>query len=197
MLLSLLIMLFFSFSLSSLGTAGLAVSTLAICYMLVFGAGVLEDKNNSDMMLVSLPIQKKTIVLSKYVSVYVFAAYALLVNYVIHMAADLLHIPDFSFPFTLEGIIGAAAAVTFLFSISFPLIFKFGFLKSRMANFILLFALVFGGTALTNQIAPKQAAALIGERSDLEMMIFAVITLILLLVVSYFLSLSFYRSREF
>lgn len=88
-MLTLLLLVFFSFSLSPMGAAGLSVSILAITYMLVFGAGQLEDKNNGDVMLISLPIRRHTIVLSKYVSVYVFAAYALLVNLVIHAVADL------------------------------------------------------------------------------------------------------------
>ncbi|GIN92692.1 hypothetical protein J22TS1_37430 [Siminovitchia terrae] len=74
--LSILLMIFFSFTLSNLGAAGLTIGILAITYQLVLGASALEDKNNSDIILISLPIKRTTIVLSKYVSIYIYAAYA-------------------------------------------------------------------------------------------------------------------------
>lgn len=46
------------FILSQIGPYGLVVNILAVTYMLVLGASAVEDKNNSDIMLVSLPIKK-------------------------------------------------------------------------------------------------------------------------------------------
>lgn len=89
--LSILLALFFSVSFSSIGTAGLIYSIYAVSYFLASGASALEDKNNSDMMLVSLPIKKQKIVLSKYISVYVFAAYAIIVTYLIVLIERLLN----------------------------------------------------------------------------------------------------------
>jgi len=190
---SLFIMVFFSFTLESLGSAALAVSVLSICYMLVYGAGAQEDKTGSDRLLISLPIRKETIVLSKYVSVYVFAAYALLINVLIRLAAHALQIPNFGYPITIEGILGTVAAVTLIFSLSFPMIFKLGYQKSRMANFVLLFAAAFGVTYLLQQFPNGEAPQMIAEYETA----FLVAGLALLLVLSFCLSLYFYRNREF
>ena len=191
---SLLIMIFFSFTLAPMGTAGLTVSTLAICYMLVYGAGTQEDKNNCDRMLISLPIRKETIVLSKYVSVYVFAALAILVNGLIRLAAEALQIPNFSYPFTTEGILGAVAAVTLLFSLSFPMIFKIGYTKSRTVNLLILFVAIFAGTYLMSKLfLDGNVPQLVSEFETV--LVFA--GLALLLILSYRISLGFYRSREF
>jgi len=195
--LSFLLIIFFTISLSKIGPAGLTISILAVSYMLVLGASALEDKNNSDVMLVSLPIKKKTIVLSKYVSVYVFAAYAILVNYLINLIVNLFHLPIKVLPFTLDGIYGAFVAVTLFCSISFPLIFKLGYLRSKMTNFILFFIIVFGGTTLVDKIAQDDLMEFLSEISDIEMMTLIMIPLIILCILSYFLSLTFYRNREF
>lgn len=197
LLLSLLIMVFFSFTLSPMGTAGLTVSIWAICYLFVYGAGMLEEKTNGDKLLVSLPIRKNTIVMSKYVSVYVFAAYALLVNFIIRMLANLFQIPHFSFPFTLEAVASTFIAVTLIFSLSFPLIFKVGFMKSRLTNYVVLFAFLFGGHAIAGQLSNGAGIDFSLARSDTGLTILVVLALLIIVIASFSLSLAFYRRREF
>ncbi|MFC0418229.1 ABC-2 transporter permease [Cytobacillus solani] len=91
--LSVLLIIFFTITLSNIGPAGLTVGVLAITYQLVLGASALEDKNNSDIILISLPIKRATIVLSKYVSIYIYAAYAAIGFYLIYFIVNLLNLP--------------------------------------------------------------------------------------------------------
>ncbi|MBA4535931.1 ABC-2 transporter permease [Bacillus aquiflavi] len=153
--LSVLLIIFFTITLSSMGSIGLTVGILAVTYQLILGASSLEDKNNSDIILNSLPIKKNTIVLSKYVSIYVFTAYAILLFYSIYFIVNMLNFPNIIF-FNPIGFIGGIVAVTLFFSISFPLIFKYGYIKSKMANLILFFVLAFGGIILTNILQNDQ-----------------------------------------
>ncbi|MDV2687075.1 ABC-2 transporter permease, partial [Alkalihalophilus lindianensis] len=90
------------------------VGVLTVTYQLVLGACALEDKNNGDIILISLPIRRNTIVLSKYVSIYVYAAYATLGFYLTYLIINLLNLP-LDIPFNFTGFIGAIMAVT-LFS---------------------------------------------------------------------------------
>ncbi|MDG3086622.1 ABC-2 transporter permease [Vibrio hannami] len=111
--LSILLMVFFTFTLANIGQVGFLVSVLAVTYQLALGASSLEDKNNSDKILISLPIRKSTIVLSKYASIYVYAAFAILIYYVVYLVNKLVNAPlDISF--NLTGILGAAVTVTFV-----------------------------------------------------------------------------------
>jgi hypothetical protein len=192
--LSLLVALFFAAVLASLGPLGLSLSIFVISYMLVLGASAQEDKTHGDMLLASLPIKKTTIVLSKYVSVYVFAAYATLVNLGFMWLIRLLHLPIQVFPFSLDGLYWALVAVTLFSSISFPLIFKWGYLKAKMANFILMFAFVLGGTSWLDHFF--QGAWLSNQTEAVWQVGFALL-LIILLVLSYLISLAFYKKREF
>lgn len=200
--LSILLMLFFTFTLSSLGPAGLTVGILAITYQFVLGASALEDKNNSDIILISLPIKKGTIVFSKYVSIFVYLAYAIVGFSLIYVIGTLLSLP-FEIPLTKVGILGAVASVIFFFSISFPLIFKFGYVKAKMPNLIIFFVLVFGATPIVVNISNNEQsvigqkiAAIINQGS---IMYTAVMILILgiLFFTSYFISLGFYSRRQF
>ncbi|MEQ2525283.1 ABC-2 transporter permease [Robertmurraya yapensis] len=201
--LSILLIIFFTFTLSNIGPAGLTIGVLAITYQLALGASALEDKNNSDIILISLPIKRTTIVLSKYVSIYFYAAYAILGFYLAYLIINLLNL-RLDIPFNFTGLIGAIIAVTLFCSISFPLIFKYGFLKAKMANLIIFFVFVFGGTGLVSYLSENNKLMLsqdlitfLKNRSDIEIFIILMVPLVLILICSYFVSLNFYRKREF
>lgn len=201
--LSVLLIIFFTFTLSNIGPAGLTIGVLAITYQLVLGASALEDKNNSDIILISLPIKRTTIVLSKYVSIYIYAAYAILGFYLVYLIINLLNL-RLDIPFNFTGLIGAIIAVTLFCSISFPLIFKYGFIKAKMANLIIFFVFVFGGTGLVSYLSENNKLMLsqnimtfLSNGSDIVILIISMVPLLLILICSYFISLTFYRKREF
>ncbi|WP_102275536.1 ABC-2 transporter permease [Cytobacillus massiliigabonensis] len=201
--LSVLLIIFFSITLSNIGPAGLIVGILAITYQLVLGASALEDKNNSDIILISLPIKKTTIVLSKYVSIYIYALFAAIGFYLIYLISNLLNLP-LDIPFNFSGLIAAIITVTLFCSISFPLIFKYGFLKSKMANLIIFFVFVFGGTGLVSYFSrnnklmlSQELITFLSNSSDFQLFIILAAPLFLILICSYYLSLAFYRNREF
>lgn len=201
--LSVLLIIFFTITLSNIGPAGLTVGVLTVTYQLVLGACALEDKNNGDIILISLPIRRNTIVLSKYVSIYVYAAYATLGFYLTYLIINLLNLP-LDIPFNFTGFIGAIMAVTLFSSISFPLIFKYGFLKSKMANLIIFFVFVFGGTGLVSYLSGNNKLMLnqdiitfFSNRSDIVLLMILMVPMVLILICSYFVSLTLYRKREF
>lgn len=200
--LSILLMIFFTITLlSNMGPAGLIIGVLAITYQLVLGASALEDQNNSDIILISLPIKRTAIVFSKYVSIYVYAVYAILGFYLIDLMIDLLNIP-LDIHFNVQGVMGAIIAVTLFCSLSFPLIFKYGYLKSKMANLIIFFVFVFGGAGLVNYLSHKwtwspDAISFFNNNSDTGLFMIVMVPLAFILISSYFLSLNFYQKREF
>ncbi|MDI3411967.1 ABC-2 transporter permease [Bacillus sonorensis] len=199
---SILLMVFFTFTLANIGQVGFLVSVLAVTYQLALGASSLEDKNNSDKILISLPIRKSTIVLSKYASIYVYAAFAILIYYVVYLVIKLVNAPlDISF--NLTGILGAAVTVTLFCSISFPLIFKYGYLKSRMANMVIFFVFIFGGSGLFKFLNQGSASwnqsiiAFLQNATETGAIALLICVLLLILILSYTVSLHFYQKREF
>lgn len=198
-ILSVLLIIFFSLYFSEIGPGGLTLSVFAVTYMLTLGASAIGEKNDSDKMLISLPLKKSTIVLSKYLSVIVFVAYVIVLNSFIYFFVHFVKLPLNPIPITLVGILGSIVAPVFFCSISLPLIFKLGYLKSRMTNLILFFFIVFGGTALIEKIAkgnPDLANFLL-NRSTTEIILIVLLPSLFIFIFSYFLSLFFYNNREF
>lgn len=201
--LAIFMMLFFAVTLSSMGPGATIVGILTVTYMFVLGASAIEDKNKSDIILVSLPIKKQTIVLAKYLSVYVFATYAILLYAIIYFGVQLLHIP-LEMSLTQSGIISTLFIITVFFAISFPLIFKYGYSKAKTPNLILFFILVFGGTALVNNLDQlsswtfiQNTVTFLSERTETQLLLLLLPIAFVILVISYFISLRFYQEREF
>lgn len=199
---SLLLMLFFTLTLSNLGPTGITIGILAITYQLGLGASAIEEKNNSDMILISLPIKKKTIVLSKYVSIFVYLVYAVLGFMCIFLAVKLFNVP-FEVPITKTVVVSAFASGVIYFSISYPLIFRYGYLKSRMPNLILFFVLIFGGAASAVNLLNNEQSVL-GQKlsqflqeSDMMITVILIVVLAIIWTASYLISLRFYTKREF
>lgn len=73
-----------------------------------------------------------------------------------------------------------------------------------MANLIIFFAFVFGRTGLAGYLSENDKLALSQDintffynRSDIEIVMVVMIPLALVLICSFFVSLTFYRNREF
>lgn len=201
---ALLYLIFFTFAIAKNEPIGLTIGIMVVTYMLALGSASLEEKNDSDIMLLSLPIKKKSIVLSKYLSVYIIATGVFLFNYLIYLGVHTFSIPLEMFPITYVGFAGAIIAVTIFSSISFPLIFKLGYAKSRIINLILFFGLVFLSAPVTEAINKNENLAvkqwlqkLVYESSNIEKTLVIVLPLLVILMISYKLSLTFYTKREF
>lgn len=203
LLIAVLLTIFFSFSFSEMGSAGLTLSVLAITYMLVLGASAIEDKTNSDKFLVSLPITRGKIVLAKYLSVYVFAAFAILLNGLINFILEnFLRLPQGTIPLTADGILGSVVAVTLLCVISFPLIFKLGYIKSKTINFVLFFIVMFGGSSFIHKLSQtglfsENNLKLVAESSRFAITAVILAATFIILLISCLVSLTFYKNREF
>ena len=201
--LSVVLMIFFSIIFSSMGPGGIGMAMITIAYMLVFGASALDDKNNSDKILISLPIRKNTIVLSKYLSIFVFITYTVIGFFIIHIIANLLPV-SIEVPFTKLTVAIAFASGMIYFAITLPLIFKFGFLKSRMPSLVLLLLIVFSASPILKSLseAPKyewgqKIINILSGMTPAQTGIAIFIPLLILLAISYFISLEFYKKREF
>ncbi len=201
--LSVVLMVFFSISFSGMGPGGLGVAMMTIAYMLVLGASAVDDKNNSDKILISLPIRKNTIVLSKYLSIFVFIAYAIFGFFAVYVCANFLQFP-IEIPFTRMSVAVAFASGIIYFAITLPLVFKFGYLKSRMPSMILLFTVIFGVTPFLNILAEgpqhgwgQKVIEFLNGLTPVQSVLVIFVPLLILLTISYIISLEFYKRREF
>jgi ABC-2 type transport system permease protein len=212
LLLSAIYPLIFMFAFQSSGIAVISSSIIAVTYILVLSACAYDDKNKSDVLWNSLPVGKSVIVLSRYLSVYVFLAIGILLYMAAYTLVSVTGILLNNYPLTIESIIAAITAVTLLNSIYFPVFFKIGYVKSRMVNFILFFSAFFGVSQLAAFITRNIASGMNGSEngkfiesaikfiaglSDVQIALGIVVIMLIIVSISYSISLRFYKNREF
>lgn len=201
---AMLYLVFSIFAFQSVKEMMYSVAIVAFVYLLVSGAFAYDDKSKSDIMLNSLPIKRSQLVMAKYVSILIYTIMGTIAFSIISYSIRILDIPLKTYPITVEGIIGAFFSISLINSIQFPLMFKLGYTKSRFANIMLFLIFFFGATMLINNISINmnnsffsKALDIIKNQSD-AMIGFSIVGLsIVMLFVSYMISVKLYKQREF
>lgn len=185
------------------GTAPIAATTAAV-YLLIQYSFAHEDKNKSEILLNSLPISRKDIVLAKYLSIFLYLGLAM----VAYMAATLIvmavKIPIKVQFISLQGITTSLFVVSLMASAYLPVVFKLGYLKAKMFNiamFLLFFFIPMGLISLSQN--PEFALSLnktlnsFASWSDWQIALLIAGISLLMMCVSYCISLNIYNNREF
>lgn len=183
------------------GPGGIIAGITGATYVLTLGASAIDDRNRADIILNSLPVSRAKIVITKYVTVYLFALGCLPILGLLHLLARISGAPSFILPFSPVYYLMAFVVVTVLASINLPLIFKYGYVKSRPVSLLLYMGILFGGTAWFGD--PDTVGWLIDTfrisegGAVWEVILLSVGAMLLLLACSIGLSIRFYRNREF
>lgn len=178
-------------------------SIISFSYIMVQSACAYDEKNKSDILLNSLPLNRNIIVIARYASIFIFAAIAVVYYILLTSIIKILGLPFKVYSVSFEGIVGALFALILLISIYFPVFFKVGYIKSKMFNFVFFFAVFFGGGILVPEIIKsnsgfaQRALQFLNSQSDMQIVVEIFAVMILLLIISYMFSLKFYRKREF
>ena len=163
------------------------------------------EKTNMDALYVILSIGRKTVVLGRYV-------FALSLN---------ICVVIFSFIFAMAGLFTARAAnfgnrageafwlvillaalVAVIEAIQLPIFFKLGYAKAKFFSLVPFFVIMTGWSAfvsmgITGEFMDNIAGFFTNTLGAAGIVASAVLILLLLIFVSYRLSLSFYKKREF
>ena len=192
----------------------LSAATVGVSYMLLSQACLYDDKNKSELMLISLPLLRRTIVLAKYFTIFIYAALAILSFLLAQGLVTVSGIPISITKISLEGFLGALIAVSVLMSIYLPIYFKLGYHKSKIIGMMLFFACFFlvpgaitvvvhglsgeHGLALQNFVASIQRVlGWLQSQADWQIAGYLFALDLILLASSFGLSLRFYTRREF
>lgn len=186
-----------------LGNTAFISGIVAVSYMLSIRALAYEDINKSEVMLLSLPVSRNKVVLAKYLSVIVYGLIGVL-SYLIGVAIIfILNLPIKVVAITFESIIGAIFALGIMFSVTFPLFFKYGYVKSKFFAMFIFLAVFFGVPNLINLFnigkldSINVIIAYVSTLSDRAIWIILLIITFLIVTISYNVSVKIYKSREF
>ncbi|HZK54826.1 MAG TPA: ABC-2 transporter permease [Desulfosporosinus sp.] len=201
------------FAFRTMPDGGLSAATVAISYMLLLQAIIQDDKNQSEIMLNSLPMRRGNIVLAKYLSAFLYATLGILSFLLTQVIVTVVGIPLSINQISFEEIFGALIAMVVLIGIYFPIYFKFGYLRSRIVGTILLVVSIFlfamglslaqraGGvnnSILQTIITPLQGVVgWLQTQTDWQIASYLFALALIFTASSALLSLRFYTRREF
>ncbi|ATW25194.1 ABC-2 transporter permease [Candidatus Formimonas warabiya] len=195
--------LFVIIAFQHMGNAMFPAAIVAFNYLVVLTSCTYDEKNKSDVFINSLPITRAQVVRSKYLSVLVFFTMGLLCYLAVAGIVHLLGLPIQAYPVSWEGLISAMAGVVFVNGIYLPVFFKVGYVKSRMLNFVLFFGGFFGLSLLGDFVKNREGVLAQGfirfmaGQSESMILFLLFVLVVVLMVVSYGLSIKFYQGREF
>lgn len=175
------------------------LSPMVIIYMFITYAASYDDKNKSELVLNSLPIKREQIVISKYISAFVFAAigviYSILVGFIVKTTGIV-----FTRSISLFDVVSVLAFVCIYSSIYFAMYFKFGAVKANqiIVIVIILFSfiplLVFANG--NDNVLTKMYYFII-RTTSLSINSLALMIGLILNLISLVISIRLYKNKEF
>ena len=180
------------------------MGAMATAYMLVLGACAYEEKNNSEVILNSLPLKRADIVRARYLSSFVSVFLAFVIIGVLGALMKGVGLPIPLRYVRISDVIAVIVSLSLLCSLYFPVYFRYGYIKSRFFNLI-LFLLVFfapstglsylredGKKEVLNQVIDKLAGV-----PDWQISVGLGIAAWILTAISMRISVCIYLKREF
>lgn len=180
------------------------VIMVGMAYMGLIVTSSADETNKADILLNSLPLRRHEIVLAKYLSIFVYSAIGMVIYLLVAAATKVLGFPIHVYPINFKAVIYGILAVSFLNGIYLPLMFKFGHGFSGIMYIILIFGFSYGISyvirlfkELTNYDWFQNIISFIMSQSDTVKMLLITAIALIILTISYLLSVKFYKNREF
>ncbi|CAA7603038.1 ABC-2 family transporter protein [Acididesulfobacillus acetoxydans] len=180
--------------------------TVVLTYALVVQSCLLDDKANSELILLSLPLLRRDIVRTKYFSLFFYALSSILSTLIFQLIKALLSHPT-AFSLTWGIFLTSIFAASLMGSVYYPFYFRLGYVKSRIISTVVFFTLFFGSSfvaGLLNHHSQSPVIQALGKAvqwlHDLSTLGSTTLTLLFILLFtgsSYLLSRRFYQRREF
>ncbi|UNC91072.1 ABC-2 transporter permease [Candidatus Contubernalis alkaliaceticus] len=145
--------IFFTFGYKGgpLASAAYIMGTVAIIYMFVQNSCAVDEKNNSEIILLSLPLTRNNIVISKYISSVMFALFTLAVISIVGFGLHTLGVGEI-LAITILETSAAVLLTSFFIALYLPVFFKLGYHKTRYVSMFMFFFLFFGPSTFISYI---------------------------------------------
>lgn len=147
-----------------------------------------DEYNNWDSYVNALPIDRKIIILSKYLISIILLVISSVVSCLVAFFYDRVNILH-----NLSYIGGCLCGMLIAISLIYPLIFKYGSQKGRIAGFVFIVGCAF----LLGIVSKINIISSIIDSFEAYFLIGFILLTIILLVISYIVSVKIYLKREF
>ncbi len=195
---SILYALFFSFCFQSNTSMIFTMIPTMIPYMLILGACSFDDKNKSEIMLNSLPIDRTNLVISKYLSSLVFIFMGIILAFGFTTLLSFSGFIHMNRLMNLEDVLSVTIGILIIVCLYFPCYFKFGYQKARYF-LVAMFILVFGATTMviSNIIKiPINFMTYLNSQPNWLVAAFIIVIVLIIALFSMLLSIKFYANKD-
>lgn len=168
-----------------------------IVHVLISASFSYGEIAKEDYILRSIPINKKDIVLAKYVSVIVYFVAYLILIYLINFAINILNFDNIIKPIQISTIYFSLSVIFISAAIQLPIYFKFSYNKWRVVNgiiYVLFFSMIFklnDNSSLINYIGNNNFT----NNAFWEISLIPIIVSIILFSISSILSIRIYEKK--
>lgn len=174
------------------------IQYLVIASMIAFSASIIpfayEDVNHSEFIIQSLPVTRSEIVLAKYIGVIFNILFGILLTTFLYFLLSIINIQDIYF-LKMDLILPIPFIVFLMVSINFPLYFKIGYRKAKLANILVYMALFMGVNLLVRDF--EKTSFTFEALTEIPSLNFLIpIGVVIVTVLSIMLSLKLYSDKE-
>lgn len=193
----LLLLIPYALYMSFFDMAGIGVIAVMPSMLMLINACTLDTRNINQRFVISLPVSRSEVVLSKYLSIVPFCLIGMILYSAVFAGMKLLGLTADAYPLT--NLLLSLLAVPLLASIYFPIFFWLGPKGAQVVNLVFVMATVFLSGLL---IAPFRGSLSglsqyldISGRGVLPILI-GLVGLLVVLTLSYLLSVKLFTSRD-
>lgn len=193
----LLLLIPYALYMSFFGMVGIGVIAVMPSMLMLINACTLDTRNINQRFVISLPVSRSEVVLSKYLSIVPFCLIGMVLYSAVFWGMKLLGLT--SDAYSLTDLLLSLLAVPLLASIYFPVFFWLGPKGAQVVNLVFVMATVFLSGLL---IAPFRGSLSglsqwldISSRGTLLILI-GLVGLLVVLTLSYLLSVKLFTSRD-
>ena len=151
-----------------------------------------DEYNNWDAYVNALPVGRKNIILSKYLTSAILLVGSSIISCIIAYVLTFFYDKS-DISHSLSYIGGCLCGMLIAISLMYPLIFKYGSQKGRIAGFVL----IAGGGFILGLLSKIKAFSTVVNSFETYFLIAFIVLTILMLIGSYIISVKIYSKREF
>lgn len=183
---------------------GYGMAAFGLAFVLALSVPSLESRNHTDVIINSLPVLRTEIVRAKYLSAFIFTLLTLLMVALMGLLANLLPLPWAVPVITWPNIVIAFISMALIISFYYPIFYKFYNNAVVLITNVILFQLIFFMPTYVesffqhhhNGLWVRQLLLLMVQ-SPWVLPVLGVGLAVLLLLVSYHLTIKIYSHKDF
>lgn len=164
---------------------------LIIQYVFLTNIFLFDDRNKSYLILNSLPIGRRNIVISRYVSVFTFFIAAISFQFILSTLINGRII------MRTEYLVACFIIISAMNVTCLPLYFKFGYAKLKYILLIIFCLVCFGCPYISGKISVVKILSVFKGISYMGLCVISIFCAIALIIVSLIISITIYNNKEF